>query len=406
MHIAWTIALLFVIGFLILKQPRKIRRVSADVLVETVFLSEYEMVGVLDAKRSYTYRTYTNKTTDVLTSVTGAAPLRWDRSCALVGRQLDPPQSSGPTKLRVFVTRGPTVLSARWATRTDTTDPWVREHVVFVRTLDEADLHVSTTRIYGGGSTPLFYPYINLWNGIFHPDVPGVAFGVGCAMLGPTAETVYGFRDLVDIKLPIFHKESVISDASRPPALARTILASFFGDIRDGHWGVGGNGRPWEYDGAYRDRAIALLTTGPHVIVEKITDGHSPRFVELMQRSKYALCPSGAGVHSYRFVDALRAGAVPVVTADTMLPFETARGIPGQIVSWDACVVRVHRQKLQVIETILSAIPKRTYQEQQRACRRLYDAHLRDSDARLRTMYQILYDRFTARRVGFDAAAA
>ena len=101
---------------------------------------------------------------------------------------------------------------------------------------------------------------------------------------------------------------------------------------------------------------------------------------------------SGAGVHSYRFYEALQAGAVPVVTDDTMLPFESSRGIPHPRVKWNDCVVRIGQQKLAVVATILRGIGEARYAEMRASCGKLYAEVLRSPRGRLNAMYRGLYD--------------
>ena len=62
--------------------------------------------------------------------------------------------------------------------------------------------------------------------------------------------------------------------------------------------------------------------------------GPAGGYTALLLNSTFVFAPGGGGPHSYRFAEVLAAGAVPVTTADLLLPFEPE-------VSWDECVVRV-----------------------------------------------------------------
>ncbi len=54
---------------------------------------------------------------------------------------------------------------------------------------------------------------------------------------------------------------------------------------------------------------------------EYATDGAAfARYAELVQRSKFVLCPRGHGPSSFRLYEALGAGRVPVVVSDDWLP--------------------------------------------------------------------------------------
>jgi hypothetical protein len=89
------------------------------------------------------------------------------------------------------------------------------------------------------------------------------------------------------------------------------------------------------------------------------------RYREIMGRSKFVLCPRGAGPSSFRLFEALSCGRVPVILSDEWVP-------PAGI-DWDACSVRVPEseagtlaRRLEELEPQwpqMSAIARRTYDE-------------------------------------------
>ncbi|RYE84565.1 MAG: hypothetical protein EOO65_02040, partial [Methanosarcinales archaeon] len=56
-------------------------------------------------------------------------------------------------------------------------------------------------------------------------------------------------------------------------------------------------------------------------------------YADLLAGSRFALIPEGAGSHSYRLLEALHAGAVPVVLGDALLPLP-------HVIPWDSISIR------------------------------------------------------------------
>lgn len=92
-------------------------------------------------------------------------------------------------------------------------------------------------------------------------------------------------------------------------------------------------------------------------------------YTELMEGSAYAFAPGGGGPFSYRFFEALAAGAVPVITDDMLIPLEGTRSRAATLL--DACVVRVPLQAVAGLPDLLVRDAGRAAQGlhlRQRAC--------------------------------------
>lgn len=72
------------------------------------------------------------------------------------------------------------------------------------------------------------------------------------------------------------------------------------------------------------------------------------RYVDLVARSKFVLCPRGAGTSSIRLFETLAAGRVPVIISDDWVP-------PAGI-DWHACSVRVPERDVSSIGQLLRAV--------------------------------------------------
>lgn len=82
-------------------------------------------------------------------------------------------------------------------------------------------------------------------------------------------------------------------------------------------------------------------------------EAESYSFEDLLFNCSFGFAPGGGGPYSFRFSEALFAGAVPVVTDDLVLPMEDA-GISRK--RWDECVVRVTLEELFALREVLMAV--------------------------------------------------
>lgn len=98
----------------------------------------------------------------------------------------------------------------------------------------------------------------------------------------------------------------------------------------------------------HADTPDVLLGT-PQDIAAQL--GRAPSYDEVMRRSVFTLCPAGYGRWSYRFIEALLAGSIPVLLADDyVLPFADR-------IRWDDYgVVVPESRSIEVVE-LLRALP-------------------------------------------------
>jgi hypothetical protein len=81
------------------------------------------------------------------------------------------------------------------------------------------------------------------------------------------------------------------------------------------------------------------------------TDGRSSMdsdYWHLIKRSKFVLCPRGAGASTYRLFEALCAARVPVIVSDEWQP-------PSGV-NWDSCSVRVSSDRIEEIPRIIEEL--------------------------------------------------
>lgn len=98
----------------------------------------------------------------------------------------------------------------------------------------------------------------------------------------------------------------------------------------------------------------------------RVRELHRRRYVGVLSRSRYSLCPRGTGVSTLRFWESLRAGAIPVLISDAMRlpePFD-----------WERAIVRVPETDVRRVVERLAAIDAREEAERRAATLRAYAA--------------------------------
>lgn len=90
----------------------------------------------------------------------------------------------------------------------------------------------------------------------------------------------------------------------------------------------------------------------------------SQEYMDVLARSRFALCPRGSGPSTIRFWEALQAGAIPVLLADDM-------SLPEEI-DWDSAIVRVAEKDVLKIPTILAQISPEQEQRMREKCLKIH----------------------------------
>ena len=88
---------------------------------------------------------------------------------------------------------------------------------------------------------------------------------------------------------------------------------------------------------------------------------------ELLLKSKFTLCPSGSGPNSIRFWEALGAGSIPVLLADTL-------DLPNNKL-WSSGILRVKESDIHRIDEILRSITPVEIKNRQKHCLTIYNQY-------------------------------
>jgi hypothetical protein len=111
------------------------------------------------------------------------------------------------------------------------------------------------------------------------------------------------------------------------------------------------------------------------------------QYADLLLNTSFALCPRGDALFSYRFTEALSAGAIPVVMADGwVLPFS-------EILDYSEFAVVIPEAEYQTIKDVLRGYSAERVCAMRNRAREVYERHFRSLDAQMHTLLQLLQTR-------------
>ena len=129
--------------------------------------------------------------------------------------------------------------------------------------------------------------------------------------------------------------------------------------------------QPWRGAGCTEDQAIF----------------NSYDFMELLN-STFGLAPAGRSPASYRMLEVLSAGAIPVLIADNYVkPFDT-------LVQWPKCLLQFPTSEIHRIVPTLRSLPKQEVEDRQLYCQQVFQEFLKDDSTLLNSVMLSLRERF------------
>lgn len=290
----------------------------------------------------------------------------------------------------------------------DTTDRDVRSQNYvknvndYIESLDPA--------VWNNGRNHLIF---NFYHGTF-PDYDdhNLNFDTGEAMIARASSSENNFFNRFDVSLPLFHEnhpyqiESQKKPNDRRPREEeqRRYLVSFKG--KRYVYGIGSGTRNLVHH-LHNGDDIVMVTTCKHNNDWQVyQDDRCQRdnneydrweYDDLLANSTFCLVPRGRRLGSFRFLETLRSGCIPVVISDSwILPFS-------ETVNWhSAAIVVAERDALSIPELLMST-NRRRVKELRESARDVYDKYLRSiqviSDHVLKIIYNRIDDHFKAQQL-------
>ncbi|XP_073990065.1 exostosin glycosyltransferase 1 ttv [Rhodnius prolixus] len=213
----------------------------------------------------------------------------------------------------------------------------------------------------GGRNHVIFNLYSGTWPEYAEDDL---GFDTGEAILAKASMSITSFRPGFDISIPLFHKnhpekggEPGFVTTNNFPANKKYLLA--FKGKRYVH-GIGSETRNSLYH-LHNERDIVLVTTCRHGkswkelkderCDEDNTEYDRYEYDVLLHNSTLCLVPRGRRLGSFRFLEALQAGCVPVLLSNGWaLPFS-------QVIDWNKAVIWADERLLLQVPEIARSIP-------------------------------------------------
>nr|CAD7428535.1 unnamed protein product [Timema monikensis] len=221
--------------------------------------------------------------------------------------------------------------------------------------------HLEKFSLWNNGKNHVIF---NLYSGTW-PDYAeeSLGFNPGMAILAKASMSVTSFRSGFDISIPLFHKnhpekggEPGFVIASNFP-VSKNYLLGFKGK-RYVH-GIGSETRNSLYH-LHNEKDIVLVTTCRHgkswkEMKDERCDEDNAEFDRygyevLLQNSTFCLVPRGRRLGSFRFLEALQAGCIPVLLSNGWaLPF-------AQVIDWKKAVIWADERLLLQVPDIVRSI--------------------------------------------------
>mmetsp|Transcript_52299 Transcript_52299/g.131345 ORF Transcript_52299/g.131345 Transcript_52299/m.131345 type:complete len:434 (+) Transcript_52299:65-1366(+) len=110
-------------------------------------------------------------------------------------------------------------------------------------------------------------------------------------------------------------------------------------------------------------------------------------FKDLLVNTTFSLVVAGAGTHSYRLLEVLRAGSIPVVVDDEyVFPFS-------ELIDWRKIAVRMEVSQLDVLMPTLRAIPEKSLDNMREEGVRVHEEYFKSTEKIIQAIQMILKRR-------------
>jgi glucuronyl/N-acetylglucosaminyl transferase EXT1 len=241
----------------------------------------------------------------------------------------------------------------------------------------------------------------NLYSGTWPSYLElGLGFDTGKAILAKASMSIQTMRHGFDVSIPLFHKQFPLRSghtgtvtANNFPLNKKHLLA--FKGKRYVH-GIGSETRNSLFH-LHNGRDIVMVTTCRHgKSWRELQDGRCDEdnreydrydYETLLQNSTFCLVPRGRRLGSFRFLEALQSGCIPVLLSNSwVLPFHPK-------IDWkQAAIWADERLLLQVVDTVRSISPSKVMAMRQQT-QILWERYFSSIEKIVFTTFEIIRER-------------
>nr|CDS29094.2 exostosin 1 [Hymenolepis microstoma] len=240
-------------------------------------------------------------------------------------------------------------------------------------------------------------------------DVDELNMDVGSAMLARASSSKVRMRQNFDISFPLVTAN--YPDAGQiprysPPPDARVHL-KFMASFKGKRYvvGIGSETRNSLYH-IHNGKDIIIATTCKHMDNWNLyADSRCPidnayyetvSYEELLHNSTFCLVPRGRRLGSFRFLEVLEAGCIPVILAnDWELPF-------AEVIDWSQIAILAYEQTLSRLPVLLRNIPESRIIQMRERVRFIWNSYFRSVDAIVHATLLSIRDRLTLQRRNYE----
>lgn len=199
---------------------------------------------------------------------------------------------------------------------------------------------------------------------------------LGSALLAAENAQEGTYRPGFDLLLPISYNlpmERLLRTVTPDVGAKKSVLYAFRGSFKHGTRTYDMRALMHVFAPARDDVVVDVMTIGSKDKCRQydpvLKRNYSYDF--LMGNCYFCLAPGGRGPYTFRFLECLSAGSVPVVAEDLLLPFQDWESVD---LPWEACVVRVAPAEVRALSAVLLAVAppgSASYTERLSACLRI-----------------------------------
>ncbi|CAL2040488.1 unnamed protein product [Caenorhabditis brenneri] len=262
----------------------------------------------------------------------------------------------------------------------DTTDRDVRSQN-YVKNVNEY-IDSLDPAVWNNGRNHLIF---NFYHGTF-PDYDdhNLGFDTGEAMIARASSSENNFFKGFDVSLPLFHEnhpddvEPKVKIDDQRNESRRKYLVSFKG--KRYVYGIGSGTRNLVHHLHNGDDMVMVTTCKHNNDWQVYQDDRCQRdndeydqwdYEDLLTNSTFCLVPRGRRLGSFRFLETLRSGCIPVVISDSwILPFT-------ETIDWSSAAIVVAERDALSIPELLMSMSRRKVEKLRDSARDVYDGYLR-----------------------------